>query len=74
LKEVGVNIRITNYLYFAVMCIPLFLALKGSIIEITGTEICPRSSGGIPMCFISLGVCVSLIVSKFLSMKSFINV
>jgi len=68
-----INVKISNYLYFALLCIPLFLALKGSIIEITGTQICPRSGGGTPMCFYSLALCVSLMVSKFFAMKSFSN-
>lgn len=62
-----INTKNTKYIYFAVMCIPLYMALKGTIIELMGTEICPDSEGGIPMCFISLGFCVSLITAKFFS-------
>jgi len=63
------NVKVANYLYFAVLMIPLYLALKGTITELSGTVICPRTSGGIPMCYLSLGLCVSLIVSKYFALQ-----
>lgn len=42
------------------------IALTGTIGELTGLAKCPRTSGGIPMCFISLGICTSLLVLKLL--------
>jgi len=57
-----------NTLFFIFMAFPLFLALKGSITELSGTVVCPRTSSGIPMCFISLGLCISLIGSKYFSL------
>ena len=54
--------------YFLFLAVPFFLALKGTIVELTGTVICPRTPGGTPMCFISLGFCTLLISLKTLSL------
>jgi len=64
-----INNKTSNFLYFAVIGIPLFFASKGTIIELAGTEICPRSDSGTPMCFISLGFCISLILTKYFSIR-----
>jgi len=53
-----------NILFFVFIAFPTFLALKGSITELSGTVICPRTASGIPMCYISLGLCLSLIGAK----------
>lgn len=46
--------------------VPSFLALAGTLLELAGHKICPRSSNGIPMCFVSLGFCVGLLFLHFL--------
>jgi len=61
---------LSNYLYFAAIGFVLFFALKGTITELRGIPICPRTAGGTPMCFISLGLCISLITAKFISLKT----
>jgi hypothetical protein len=55
------------YLYFGLLAVPFFLALKGSLTELSGTVICPRTPGGTPMCYISLGFCTLLIGLKIFS-------
>jgi len=50
------------YLFF--IGINTLIASVGSIGEWTGLTECPRTSGGIPMCYISLGICLSLITLK----------
>jgi hypothetical protein len=56
-----------KFLTFATGAIPLFvLALTGSGIELSGQAACPRSSGGTPTCFLSLGL-VGLIVIVYLA-------
>lgn len=57
----------TNYAYFGFMAIPFLLALKGTVTELSGTVICPRTAGGTPMCYLSLGFCTLLLALKFFS-------
>jgi len=48
---------------------PLFLlALIGSGLELVSQDTCPRTSGGVPMCFLSLGL-LTLLVLIFLSIS-----
>lgn len=63
-----VNTVKSNKLFFLLMAVPGLLALVGTVTELTGTGICPRNDSGIPMCFISLGICVILTVSKYFSL------
>lgn len=53
-----------NLWYFGVLAIPLLLALSGTLSELSGKVVCPRTAGGIPMCYISLGICLSLLLLK----------
>jgi len=48
---------------------PGLLALFASIQELNEPHTCPRTSSGIPMCFISLGLCSFILIFKFLSLK-----
>jgi len=57
----------TPYAYFGFLAVPFFLALKGTLTELSGTVICPRTHGGTPMCYLSLGFCTALIALKFFS-------
>jgi len=56
--------------YFVFVGIPFFIALIGSITELAGVTVCPKTASGIPMCYISLGFCIALLVTKYLSLKS----
>jgi len=58
-----------KYFYFFFIGIVTLIASTGTIGELTGLAKCPRTSGGIPMCFISLGICLSLIFSKLAWLK-----
>ena len=50
--------------YFIFIGIVTTIALSGTIGELTGLAECPRTSSGIPMCFLSLGICVTLLLGK----------
>ena len=54
------------YWYFGFIAIPFILALLGTITELKGKVICPRTIGGTPMCYLSLGFCSLLIALKIL--------
>ena len=51
-------------LFLLVVVTALSIAIFGSLGEIVGFSKCPRTSGGIPMCFISFGIFVSLLILK----------
>lgn len=38
-------------------------AATGSVMEVFGREICPRTAGGVPKCYFSLALAVALIVA-----------
>ena len=49
--------------YYGLMALPFLLALLGTLTELSGKVICPRTKGGTPMCYLSLGFCTVLILS-----------
>lgn len=55
------------YWYYGFLAVPFLLALAGTLTEMSGKVICPRTPGGTPMCFISLGFCTLLIALKVFS-------
>lgn len=59
---------LTNSVYFALVSVPGLIALSGTVMELMGRIVCPRTSGGVPMCYISLAMCLVLIVTKLLSL------
>lgn len=56
-------------LFFVFVGMVTLIASTGTIGELTGMTKCPRTSGGTPMCFISLGICLSLLITKLTSLK-----
>ena len=59
-----------KYIYFFFIGTITLIASTGTIGELTGMAKCPRTAGGTPMCFISLAICLSLLVSKFAWLRS----
>lgn len=55
--------------FFAVGMVTL-IATTGTVGELTGLAKCPRTSDGTPMCFISLGICISLLLSKVMLLRA----
>lgn len=53
-----------KFWYYILIAVPFLLALGGTLSEFSGKIVCPRTPGGTPMCFISLGMCVLLILLK----------
>ena len=52
-------------IYYAMIATPFLLAFAGTATELSGKVICPRTPGGTPMCYISLGICTALLALKF---------
>lgn len=69
LVHVMSNTFTSQWWYYGLVAIPFFLALSGTLTELSGKEICPRTTGGTPMCYISLGFCVVLILLKLIETK-----
>ena len=59
----------SKWVYFFFVGIVTLIASTGTIGELTGLAECPRTSGGTPMCFISLAICLSLLISKVALLK-----
>jgi len=55
---------LNQYLFFIAIGMIAAIALKGTITELAGTQICPRTSNGTPMCYYSLALSVGLILFK----------
>ena len=51
--------------YYAFIAVPFLLALAGSLTELSGKVICPKTPGGTPMCYISLAMCSTFLILKF---------
>ena len=58
-----------NYLYFIGTGLAFSIALYGTIMQTLEIIQCPKTSTGIPMCFISLSIFTSLIILKIISLK-----
>jgi hypothetical protein len=59
----------SKWAFFFFVGIVTLIASTGTIGELTGTAKCPTTAGGTPMCFISLSICLSLLISKFALLK-----
>ena len=61
--------KMSNLALFFFIGAPGLLALFASIKELNVPNTCPQTSSGIPMCYISLGLCTAILLFKFLSLK-----
>ncbi len=59
----------SKLLFFIGIGINCSIALVGTIGQLSGLTECPKTTGGIPMCFISLGICLSLLVLKLFQIR-----
>ena len=57
-------------LFFAGLGFPTLLAIFASIGELAGFLECPRTEGGTPMCYLSLGLCLTGWILWFAGGKS----
>lgn len=58
-----------NLLYFIFTGIAVTVALIASIMQFTGNGECPKTDGGIPMCYLSFLIFSSLILLKTYQIK-----
>jgi len=59
-------------IYFVFIGIVAIIAVIGTVGDLTGVMKCPRTDSGIPMCYISLTICTTLLVAQYFHLnKSF---
>ena len=61
--------KLSLILFFTLISMLGILALAGAIGELTGSGKCPRTSGGMPMCYISLAICLVTLIFKYLDLS-----
>jgi len=61
-----INSAIATQAFYILIGVPAVIALIGSIAELSGRKICPRTKGGTPMCYISLGMCLFILITKYM--------
>lgn len=59
------NRNIGDIIFRIAMVIVTLIAMYGTIGEVFGFAECPKSSLFIPMCYISLSICISVIWAKY---------
>ncbi len=59
-----------SHLFFIFSSIPLLLALAGTVLQILGKVECPKNETGIPLCFISLGIFLTVVGLKLVANKN----
>jgi hypothetical protein len=61
--------------FFLIGWMPVFLlALSASVLELMYSNICPQSKAGIPLCFLSLGLSVSVLTAFIFYRKDKVRV
>jgi len=64
-----VKSNLSQKAFFFFIGTPGLLALFASIQELNVSHTCPQTDSGIPMCFISLGLCSAILLFKYLSLN-----
>jgi hypothetical protein len=64
------SMPVSNMIYFISVGIVTLIASYGTAGELLGFAKCPRTDYGIPMCFISLSICISLLLTKGFQLKA----
>lgn len=54
--------KLKNLLFYPAWAVVFVVAALGSGFELSVGNICPRSGGGVPMCYFSLALCVAIII------------
>jgi len=60
-----INTTLATKAFYLLIGVPAVIALIGSVVELSGRRICPKTKGGIPMCYISLGMCLFILTTKY---------
>jgi len=58
-----------NYWFYIGWFAVFAFALSGTILELINGQTCPKSSSGMPMCYVSLLLAITIAVLFFMSVK-----
>ena len=53
--------KLKNRLFYPAWALVFLIAVLGTGSEIAVGNVCPRSSGGVPLCYVSIVLCVAII-------------
>ena len=62
--------NLSHKIYFAGTGLALSIATYGAVTQFVGFSECPKTSGGTPMCYISFLLFFSLVILKWMSIRS----
>lgn len=51
-----------SILFFSAWCIALLIALSGTGLELIKGGICPKTEGMLPLCYVSLAMCLVIVI------------
>lgn len=54
--------RLRKTAFYAGWAVTFFIAAVGTILELINGDTCPKSSDGLPMCYVSLALCMTILV------------
>jgi len=63
-------LKMGNVIYFTCTGLAFIIALIATIMQLAGNEICPKSIGGIALCYYSLVLFSSLLILKRILIKN----
>ena len=61
--------KLSSLIFYISIGIITLMAITGTYGEISGNGRCPKFASGIPMCYFSLGICLSLLMLKTIIIK-----
>jgi len=61
-------------IYFSVVSVVTLIASVGTLGEIIGFAKCPQTASGIPMCYISLSIALSLLFFQYMNVRTQSNI
>lgn len=58
-----------KWFYFSFIGVLTFMGTLATIRTLTGASSCPQTEGGIPLCYLSLGVSLTLLIAKVIFVR-----
>lgn len=58
-----------KWFYFSFIGVLTFMGSLATIRTLTGASSCPQTEGGIPLCYLSLGVSLTLLIAKIILVR-----
>jgi len=62
--------KLKHRLFYPAWAIVFLIAASGSSVELFAGDTCPRTDGGVPMCYISLAFCAAILMFHQFELRS----